>query len=568
MKKSTIYIDIDDDIAAIIEKLEAADQKIVAMVLPKRPSVLQGSVNLQLLKKAADDGAKNLVLITTDEQVLRLAGEIGAHVSGSLQSKPYVPVLESVQDTDELVEVMDDAPSVGMQSKKSNPAQPDVYNDDGKVDLSTPIGQLAGDDTDEEIELDNAETEDDNEANPDEPSKPIKKRITVPNFGKFRSKLLLGGTGVVLVIGLIVWGLVFAPTAKIVIRTEKSEVEGKITLTASSTTTAVDAEKGLVPAVRKEDKQKLTGTFAATGQKDIGEKATGTMTIRNCDYSDGFTLPAGTKFSNSGKVFVSTAAVSVPDFSGSASSCDLSGSESGKAQVSVVAEQSGDSYNLSSRGYSIASISAAEEVDAVGSSMGGGTSKIVKIVTDEDVTSAKTKVLETGADNVKGKLSKLLSDEGLIAIEDTFVSAEGAPISSVAVGQEATADPTLTVEVTSSMLGMKQSEVEPLLTTELQKKIDTTKQKVYQSGVSTARISVLERPATDTVKLTLIANASVGPNLDQSTVASEIAGKKAGEAKQLLEARPGVSGVDIDLSPFWVFSIPKKTDKIQVTINE
>jgi hypothetical protein len=568
MKKSTIYIDIDDDIAAIIEKLEAADQKIVAMVLPKRPSVLQGSVNLQLLKKAADDSEKNLVLITTDEQVLRLAGEIGAHVSGSLQSKPYVPLIESVQDTDELLEVMDDTPTPTGASTKSNPAQPDVYTDEGKVDLSTPIGQLAGDDSDEEIELDNAEPEVEGDATTEKQGKSSKKRIAVPNFGKFRSKLMLGGAGALALIGLLVWGLMFAPSATIVIRTEKSEVEGKITLTASSTTTAVDAEKGLVPAVRKEDKQKLTGTFAATGQKDVGEKATGTMTIRNCDYSDGFTLPAGTKFSNSGKVFVSTEAVSVPDFSGSASSCDLSGSESGKAQVSVVAEQSGDSYNLSARGYSIASISAAEEVDAVGSSMGGGTSKIVKIVTAEDIEAAKAKVLETGADNVKGKLAKLLSDEGLVAIEDTFVSADGVPSSSVPVGQEATADPTLTIEVTSSMLGMKKAEVEPLLTVELQKKIDTSKQKVYQSGVDAARISVLERPVADTVKLTLIANASVGPNLDQATVATEIAGKKAGEAKQLLEARPGVSGVDIDLSPFWVFSIPKKTDKIQVTINE
>ena len=118
------------------------------------------------------------------------------------------------------------------------------------------------------------------------------------------------------------------------------------------------------------------------------------------------------------------------------------------------------------------------------------------------------------------------------------------------------------------MLGMKQSDVEPLVNKEVEKTIDPSKQKIYSSGLDKAVLAIVERPGADTVKLTVATTVSVGPNLDSATAASEIAGKKAGEAKQLLEARPGVSKADIQLSPFWVFSLPKKTSKISVSINE
>lgn len=567
MKKSTIYIDIDDDIAAIIDKVNSSDQKIVALVLPKRPSTLQGSVNLQLLKKSAEDSAKSLVLITTDEQVTRLAGQVSMHVSDSLQSKPFIPAIDNntEPDIEELVDTHSDPKSTAMLSKQ-DPAQPDVYVDGDKVDLSTPIGELTGD-ADDEIELDNSDPV---ESEVDDKAKTVlsKNKIKVPNFGAFRTKLILGGLAAVLLAAGLYWALIIAPTAQVVISTEKTEAQAKITVTASKDTLVVDAEKGLVPAVRKEDKQKLTGTFTATGQKDIGEKATGTMTIRNCDYSDGFTLPAGSSFSSSGIVFVSTAAVSVPDFSGPASTCDLSSSDAGTANVGVVAAQAGDSYNVSSRGYSVSSIPSSAAVDAIGSAMGGGTTKLVKIVSEEDVAAAKVKVLEKSADNVKGKLAQLLKDEGLLPIDETFLSSQAEPVSSIAVGAEAATDPTLTVDVTSSMLGMKLSDVEPLIQKELEKNINVSTQKIYDSGLGFAILAVVERPGADTVKLTIASTGSIGPRLDAGAVASEITGMKAGAAKQLLEAKPGVSKADIKLSPFWVFSFPKNASKISVTINE
>src|ERR1035437_6548830 len=103
--KDTIYIDIDDEITGIIDKLSASDGKVVALVLPKRAAVFQSIVNMKLLKRAADSSKKNLVLITSEAGLLPLAGVAGVHVAKTLSSKPEIPVGPlPLDDTEETVQ--------------------------------------------------------------------------------------------------------------------------------------------------------------------------------------------------------------------------------------------------------------------------------------------------------------------------------------------------------------------------------------------------------------------------------------------------------------------------------
>src|SRR5438132_10479250 len=89
--KDTIYIDIDDEITGIIEKVRVSGGKVVALVLPKRAAVFQSIVNMKLLKRAADSNKKHLVLITSEAGLLPLAGAAGVHVAKTLTSKPEIP---------------------------------------------------------------------------------------------------------------------------------------------------------------------------------------------------------------------------------------------------------------------------------------------------------------------------------------------------------------------------------------------------------------------------------------------------------------------------------------------
>ncbi len=89
--KDIIYLDIDDEITTIIDKIEASKADLVGLVLPKRAAVLQSSVNIKLLKRAVDSIGKKLVLITTDASVVSLAADNKIYVAADTSSKPEIP---------------------------------------------------------------------------------------------------------------------------------------------------------------------------------------------------------------------------------------------------------------------------------------------------------------------------------------------------------------------------------------------------------------------------------------------------------------------------------------------
>ena len=62
-----LYLDADSEITEAIEKLKKAKEKEVRIIAPARSSLLQSSVNIKLLKKAAKDNDKSLVLVTNDK---------------------------------------------------------------------------------------------------------------------------------------------------------------------------------------------------------------------------------------------------------------------------------------------------------------------------------------------------------------------------------------------------------------------------------------------------------------------------------------------------------------------
>src|SRR5690606_34114819 len=138
-----------------------------------------------------------------------------------------------------------------------------------------------------------------------------KRGIKVPNFDTFRKRLALGGAGLVLLIGFLVWAILFAPNAHIVItaRTIESSANPKITFSTDVTT---DAEKGMLKAVRQEVSKEAALSFEATGSKEVGEKAKGEVVFQNCRSTRSITIEAGTGISAGGLTYITQSDVSVP----------------------------------------------------------------------------------------------------------------------------------------------------------------------------------------------------------------------------------------------------------------
>jgi hypothetical protein len=84
MKDNALYLEVDEDITSAIDKLTKSSGTPVQIVVPKRSTMLQSIINLKLLKKAAEQGGKELVLVTNDRIASDLAGRVGLAVAPSL----------------------------------------------------------------------------------------------------------------------------------------------------------------------------------------------------------------------------------------------------------------------------------------------------------------------------------------------------------------------------------------------------------------------------------------------------------------------------------------------------
>lgn len=544
--KDVIYIDIEDDITAIIGKVKAAKNKVVALVPPKRAGVLQSAVNLKLLQKAAKTNQKHVVLITNDRLLITLAAGVKMPVAKNLQSRPEIPAMEAPEN--EAEEVIDgQSISVGdFAGALGAKAAVDKGESQEDVEQKSEVGGAALAAAKKESAVTKAVDK-------------VKSRI--PNFNSFRKKVFLVGGGVVLLAGLLVWAIAFAPSATVTITAKTSPVNISKKLTLDATRQQSDTGRFELKATVQQVKKSVATEFDATGSKDIGSKAKGTITVRNCDYPDDFTLPAGAKFtSSSGKVFITTKAVVVPQFKGPAPSCTQSGSASGKADVTVEAQESGPSYNIAAQKYTLSGYTSG--VDGFGTEMEGGTSQIVKVVSQEDVDKAKELLPQTDAEAAESELKALFTDSQII-IEESFEVKIGDVVASPAVGEQANRAK-ITRETTYTISGLDRSDVDTILKAAVgDQLVAKPDQQAYSYGEDTIRFQDFQRTDANITTVSLVTTGFVGPKIDVDQLAEQLTGKRYGEIQAHVNNIPGVQSVTIDLSPFWVSRAPA-ADKIDI----
>lgn len=82
----TFYIDIDEEITSIIDRLKHAKAKEIVMVVPKRALLVQSIVNLRILKKEADEAALQLMIVTQDKLGKLLIEKAGIFVQQKMDN--------------------------------------------------------------------------------------------------------------------------------------------------------------------------------------------------------------------------------------------------------------------------------------------------------------------------------------------------------------------------------------------------------------------------------------------------------------------------------------------------
>lgn len=572
MNKDVIYIEPEDDITDIITKIENAKEKIVAIVPPKKAGVFRSIVNIKLIAKAGFTADKTIVLVTTDPSIVKLAAATKIPVTKNLQSAPSIPSLVSDDEVEttskeEIVEEKDG-------EVKAEEVEEEELEEAEEVEEiseeSTEKSEEKNDAKDKKADKKKLKKEKLTEAK--ERSKEAAKNAKKFSLAWFKAhKALTAGFGVggILLIAFLVWAFAIAPAVTITvgIRTTTSNFSKNATFTTKLE--EENADEGKFYLTEKKLETEANVEFDATGQKNVGAKATGNVVIYAYFSQQGaIVVNAGDQFTIGGLTYAANETTRL-SWDGSNSSCENTDViKDGKinckisGRVNVTATEPGEKYNIaasSANWKTTALVSVYSD-----SAMSGGTDQMVTVVSQADVDAAKEKLgLASEAENKQKLLDSL--EEGAFIIDSSFKQTTGDVVSTPAVGEEVKSDtkPKITVKITDTIFLIDKTKVEEFITKEVKLadnyKIYTMNDPFVENFVQ----------STDGYTGKIKTSYTSGPKVTENDIVELVKGKGIGDAQHDLASMDGISGssIRIDKSYPWVMSVPGDANKITVIID-
>ena len=575
MNKDVVYIEPEDDITDIIARVKNAKQKLVALVPPKKIGVLRSAVNTKLIAKAARSSGKVVVIVTTDSSLVKLAATAQIPVAKNLQSRPKLPSeIISAEKTngEQFINEKDYDDEIDPEEVLNPPKSATPVKNQHSNVQSANVKTI-----DQEITSDDIEKDEEKGSKSDKNGKKDKKGV-IPTLEKYRKWIIIGAAAFVVLVGFLVWAFVFAPAADIAvsIRTTANNFSENVSFTTKPG--SENATSGVFLLEQKKVEKTSSVEFTATGQKDIGEKATGTIMVGAYLNADTEGVPLrivdGVKFTYGNLSYTVTAGASV-SYPESDASCENAStgrvSRDGclqTAKVTVQADQSGTDSNIGvhDSGWNTnADLGMTKSVSIYNSAaFTGGTSNIVTVVSDTDFNNAKEKLENVGREDGKAELVKAFGDD-MIVIEASLEVSTSDPKSTPAVGEEVKSGVTPKIEATTTytMFAVDRTKVEEFI-----------KEKTTSSVASDQRIYAINKPffenftkqndSTYTAKLK--SATQTGPKVTEEDILEKSKGKKNGEVTSILKSINGVSSVKITPSFPWVNSVPNDPNKITIEL--
>lgn len=584
MNKDVIYIEPEDDITDIIAKVKNAKTKIVALVPPKKAGVLRSVVNFKLIAKTALQHNKTVVLISTDENLVKFAQSVKMPVAKSLSSKPQLATDDETEfgDADEESDIIEEEPEPETSASKSE--KKDVKSDHEKSHKDDKKVEAVKAKKSEEVVT---EDEIDEEADADKKATKKKSNQKVPNIKKYRTQIIIGSVFAVIMVVVLVWAFAFAPAAKVVVHVRTSDQGFSETIKLTTDQDKEDIDAGIFYMEEKAIEKTASADFEATGEVDKGTKASGTLTVKRTSpvvITDNnglaaITIPVGTKFTYNGLTYVSTAASTLRNVEGadldpksckgtnSVATCDIAKDIS--TTVKVEASENGDKYNTNANSGWTVSVGS---TTVTASSISGGSSKIVKIVSKDDLAAAEENLDITGESDAKKELIDENSDDAIV-IKSSFNIENGQLSSSPALGEEVNGDtkPKVTKKTTYKVYTVSRDAVSQYIEKTVEEGLGDDTRTVYATGAGKDEekvIAFFESYKNNNGEYTakLKSTVKIGPRVTPEMISEKILGQKVGQVRTMLTSINGVADVEINRSYFWVTKIPSDINKVEIEI--
>lgn len=611
MNKDVIYIEPEDDITDILANIKSAKNKIVALVPPKKAGVLRSAVNFKLIAKTARQNSKAIVLISSDESLLKLASAVKMPVAKTLQSKPQIPEGFSMK-------ALSDEPSDVIEAEKPAKKAPEAQKAEtakAKVEANEP--QEEGEDIDAEvrpafktakdapkkekeietIELDSEDSKAKKAVRSAKKGLPVK----VPNILKYRKFIIGGACALVAILVFCIWAFVIAPAAKIdvKIKTSAKNFSEEVSFVLEEANAKV--EDGTFYVESKSIEKKAETEYEATGELDKGQKATGTIqvtigggTTATCSEMDlGASINAGSIFIFGEVAYKATDGISVSvdglgKLDKNGKNCTVPNDVT-LGTISVEAVENGDKYNIAatSNGWSLNSDAwyVGNKLKFSSSEMTGGTSEIAKVVSKEDIERAKSSLTLPSDKEVLSEFNNEFGSEYLIiqaSLETSEVKYTPTPDveGEIENGKKAK----LVAEKKYTVYAVKRSDINEYICKKAKEDLGDDTQTIYSSGVTgfQKKLTESDNVSADSEKdsvffesfkrgdasitAKLKSTVLVAPEVNEAMVLEKSLGNKKHDVYTALSSINGVQSVDVQVSPSFSSKVPKDESKVKITI--
>lgn len=389
--------------------------------------------------------------------------------------------------------------------------------------------------------------------------RPSMSPVTTPSSSSRFFKRSMWVASALVAVALIIFFTV-PGKAHITIKPADKKLNLTIQVSASDKFSSVDSVFNKIPGQLFTIEKTVSKDFTATGQREVAQKARGTITVSNEFSSAPQTLIATTRFaSTDGLVFRTLRSVTVPGMTTANGSV-----VAGKIDVEVIAEKPGPQYNLAPTTFKLPAFQERNDAERYAKFSGRSTEAFTKgatgntsVVTDSDFVKAQDEVKAQLEQEIKDDLA---SQAGSLAVpaSSSFVLKS---IESTAQIDEAASTFTIKAVGTLTTMGYKSDQLWDLI----KQYIDKNYNLVIAPEKATLEIKESQFSASrNLLEMTVALNGSGFVKIDQDKVMKDLVGKSEEEIRQYFASMESVAAARIILSPFWITSIPKNANGIEI----
>ena len=572
-KRKVIYVDLDEEITSVFERIERLNYRDVYLVVPERAILLQSVVNLHILKKKVDDKGKKLSIITKDPIGMKLAHKAKIPVYDQLE----MPKPEPQPDEGEEIEVS--VAPIRATSNEIRDERPERLTQK-KLSIFDIVWDVKGKRV---LALHKLKNFWKSRQEKDLYKEPSKFAMGAP------SRKSLGTLVVASLVILLLISYVALPGATVTVTPEFNVIEQSVNVTLANATvygTNPSIGTGYVIAYYPIDVTiEQSFEYTSTGQIFTGTNASGYVTLLN-ERSTSWPLVAFTRLeTEDGLIFRIQEAVTVPAASGSP----------GSAEVFVIADEE-DSYgrvmgergNIGPSSFVLPGLREDSQKELYGrssGSMAGGMTEVTLKISEEDLTAADSLMgseLELAAEDellaeiarrneLNGTNLDLLTGYGAIEMDDPEVNTPTHLVESI---QD-------TFEVTGRLLvdgvAFNHDEFVTILEEALidRKSPDRELIKIDTDSISYELVETDESPGQ--IKITATIKGIEAYEIDAETengaklvkkIREHIAGKPIKEAEDYVQNLSEINKVKISVWPVWAPTIPTVLENIEIKVDE